>query len=78
VNHTDANGEPADIRIVSSNVTPEEIAAVTAVVRAALVEAAEHASSDESAPRSGWARSQRPIRQPMNPGPGAWNVSSPI
>ncbi|CAO1652944.1 acyl-CoA carboxylase subunit epsilon [Salinibacterium sp. NSLL150] len=68
--------EPADIRIVSRNVTPEEAAAVTAVVRAALLESAELAGADETAPITAWARSQRPIRQPLTPGPGAWKASA--
>jgi hypothetical protein len=73
----DANEDVPDIRIVSTNVTPEEIAAVTAVVRAALAESAELAGLEETAPASAWARSQRPIRTPLHPGPGAWNASSP-
>ncbi|MBH0023531.1 acyl-CoA carboxylase epsilon subunit [Salinibacterium sp. SWN248] len=68
--------EPADIRIVSRNVTTEEAAAVTAVVRAALLESAELAGADEMAPITAWARSQRPIRQPLTPGPGAWKASA--
>ncbi|MBH0008721.1 acyl-CoA carboxylase subunit epsilon [Salinibacterium sp. UTAS2018] len=71
-----AQDEPADIRIVSRNVTPEEAAAVTAVVRAALLESAELAGADDVAPVSAWARSQRPIREPLHPGPGAWNASA--
>ncbi|MGV8913416.1 MAG: acyl-CoA carboxylase epsilon subunit [Rhodoglobus sp.] len=71
-----AHDEPADIRIVSANVTPEEVAAVTAVVRAALAESAELACEDEAAPVSAWARSQRPIRARLHPGPGAWNASA--
>ena len=73
---TEANDEPADIRVISTNVTPEEIAAVTAVVRAALAESAEHAGGDETAPPSAWARNQRPMRTPLHPGPGAWNASA--
>lgn len=73
---TEPNDELADIRIVSTNVTPEEIAAVTAVVRTALAESAELAGGDETAPVSAWVRSQRPIRAPVHPGPGAWNASA--
>ncbi|EAR24852.1 hypothetical protein A20C1_06211 [marine actinobacterium PHSC20C1] len=73
---TDANEEPVDIRIVSPHVTPEEVAAVTAVVRAALVESAELAGEDDAAQISTWSRNQRPIRQPLQPGPGAWNASA--
>ena len=35
----DSHEEPAEIRILSQNITPEEVAAVTAVVRAAFLEA---------------------------------------
>jgi len=73
----DANEDDPGIRIVSTNVTSEEIAAVTAVVRAALAESAELSGVDETAPTSAWARSQRPIRTPLRPGPGAWNARSP-
>jgi len=75
VTHSDANDEAADIRIVTSNVTPEEIAAVTAVVQAALVESGELAGADDAAPVSAWTRGQRPIRTPLSPGPGAWRAS---
>ncbi|QYH35588.1 acyl-CoA carboxylase epsilon subunit [Salinibacterium sp. M195] len=68
--------EPVDIRIVSTIVTPEEVAAVTAVVRAALAESAEIAGADDAAPVSAWARSQRPIRTPIHTGPGAWKASA--
>ncbi|MBH0129669.1 acyl-CoA carboxylase epsilon subunit [Salinibacterium sp. NK8237] len=71
-----AQDEPADIRIVSANVSADEIAAVTAVVRAALLESAENAGAEETAPISAWARNQRPIREPLAPGPGAWNASA--
>lgn len=73
---SDSAEQLPDIRIVSKNVTPEEIAAVTAVVQAALVESAENAGSDEAPPVSAWARAQRPIRQPLTPGPGAWTASA--
>ncbi|EPR76599.1 hypothetical protein ADILRU_1084 [Leifsonia rubra CMS 76R] len=65
-----------DIRIVSTNVTPEEAAAATAVVRAALAESGELAGVGELAPASTWARTQRPIRAPLSPSPGGWNASA--
>jgi hypothetical protein len=77
VSPTEADDGDPDIRIISTKVTPEEIAAVTAVVRAALAESAELAGGDEPATMSAWARSQRPIRAPLHPGPGAWNASTP-
>ena len=74
MNRSDANDEAVGIRIVTSNVTPEEIAAVTAVVQAALVESGELAGADDAPPASAWARGQRPIRTPLSPGRGAWNA----
>lgn len=60
-----------DFRIVTKNATPEEIAAVTAVLQAALDELAE--SMDAApAPVSAWQRSQRNLRTTLHPGPGAW------
>tara|TARA_R110002124_G_scaffold47121_3_gene140596 strand:- start:6773 stop:7009 length:237 start_codon:yes stop_codon:yes gene_type:complete len=76
VTGADSHEEPAEIRILSQNITPEEVAAVTAVVRAALLESAELAGADDVPPASAWARSQRPLREPLNPGPGAWNASA--
>jgi gamma-glutamyl:cysteine ligase YbdK (ATP-grasp superfamily) len=60
-----------DLRIVSKGATTEEIAAVAAVLQAALDEMA--ARMDAQAPVvSAWQRSQRGLRTPLRPGPGAW------
>lgn len=65
-----------DLRVVSHGATPEEVAAVTAVLTAALEELAEQLAV-ESAPRtSAWARRQRALRVPLVPGPGAWRAFS--
>jgi len=60
-----------DLRIVSKGATAEEIAAVTAVLQGALDELAAHL---DAAPPvvSAWQRSQRGLRVPLRPGPGAW------
>jgi hypothetical protein len=57
--------------VVSRNATTAEIAAVTAVLTAALEELANGQSAE--GPRvSAWQRSQRDLRKPITPGPGAW------
>jgi hypothetical protein len=64
------------IRIVSPSATAEEIAAVTAVVQGALDELAAAQDQDEGARVSAWQRSQRGLRTPLLPGPGAWRSFS--
>jgi hypothetical protein len=61
-----------DLRIVSTGATPEDVAAVTAVLTAALDELAEHAKADASARVSAWQRSQRSVRTSRGWGTGAW------
>ena len=65
--------DPSELRFVTRGVTAEEIAAVTAVLTAAAAEqaAAVEAARPSSTP-DGWARSQRGLRAPIQPGPGAW------
>ena len=54
-----------DIRILSGNPSPEDVAAVSAVLTAALDElAGEHRRSRDSGP-TGWQRSQRGLRAPL-------------
>ncbi|MFU8945599.1 acyl-CoA carboxylase subunit epsilon [Mycetocola zhadangensis] len=60
-----------DVRIVRGSPTPEEIAAVTAVLSAAVVEEAGKTPEVASTP-SAWQRSQRTLRSPLTPGPGRW------
>ena len=61
------------LRVIRGDATPEEIAAVLAVLlsRAAV--------SDEGAPRrapSAWADRSRLLRRPLHPGPDAWRRSA--
>lgn len=65
-------GSPA-IRVVSRGATDSEIAAVTAVLTAALDELAAAGDADESHGPTAWQRSQRTLRTPLTPGPGAWH-----
>jgi hypothetical protein len=56
-------------RVVRGNPTPEELAALIAVV------SARGAAEDAPAPvRSAWAAPQ--LRRPLTPGPGAWRASA--
>jgi hypothetical protein len=59
------------LRIIAGSPTPEELAAVTAVLAHALDEAA--AEQSQEPPRSSaWDRSRRGLRRTLHPGPGAW------
>ncbi len=62
----------ADIAVLSGNPDPLELAAVTAVLEAALGELAEENGRREPGGPSAWERSQRTVRTPIHPGPGAW------
>jgi hypothetical protein len=66
----------SDIRVVSPNATPEEIAAVTVVITQALDELAEELGAADTPGVSAWQRSQRSLRRPLSPGPGAWRSFS--
>ena len=69
-------GDSIDIQITGGSPTPEEVAAVTAVLQASLAElAAEQELLDENGP-SAWQRSQRQLRVPLHPGRGAWRSFS--
>ncbi|CAN5125875.1 hypothetical protein BH09ACT5_BH09ACT5_24190 [soil metagenome] len=64
------------IRVVSPNATPEEVAAVTAVITQALGELADELGAQAGPRVSEWQRSQRALRAPLTPGPGAWRSFS--
>ena len=64
----EAGVEGVDIRFTGGNPSPEEIAAATAVITAALEQSvAEQRTRDDGAP-SAWSRSQRGLRRPLEPG----------
>ena len=67
---TSTAGHP--LRLVRGAATPEEVAAVMAVLSAVSAEA------PEPAPRhtSQWASRERAVRRPLSPGPGAWRASA--
>ena len=63
-------GEPA-LRVVRGDATPEEIAALVAVLLSR--------PGDDMPPgpaRSAWADRSRQLRRPLRPGPGAWRRSA--
>ncbi|GAA4265405.1 hypothetical protein GCM10022256_10170 [Frondihabitans peucedani] len=61
------------ISVVSGDPSPEELAAVTAVLAALEAErAAEDAAQKEPQPVSGWELSRRGLRTPITVGPGQW------
>ncbi|MGH3187611.1 MAG: acyl-CoA carboxylase subunit epsilon [Streptosporangiaceae bacterium] len=61
------------LRVVRGDATPEEVAALVAVLmaRSAEAEAAPAASS-----RSAWSDRSRRLRGLLSPGPGAWRRSA--
>jgi Acyl-CoA carboxylase epsilon subunit len=63
------------LRVVRGNATPEEIAALVAVLLAGP-----RAGAVSPAPprlvRSGWSDRSRQLRRPFHPGPGAWRRSA--
>jgi hypothetical protein len=63
--------EPA-LRVVRGNATPEEIAALVAV----LVSRPGDDEPSPAAPRSAWADRSGQLRRPLHPGPGAWRRSA--
>jgi hypothetical protein len=63
------------LRVVRGDATPEEIAALVAVVAAASARAA--ATSVPAADRvSAWREPARHLRRPLPHGPGAWRASA--
>jgi hypothetical protein len=65
------------LRVVAGSPTPEEVAAVTAVLAATEAEAQAHHDAEAlpSVP-SEWSSAARVVRRPLRRGPGAWR--SPV
>jgi hypothetical protein len=62
------------LRVVRGDATPEEIAALVAVLMAA---ASAGEGEQAAAPvRSAWSERSRQLRAPLFPGPGAWRRSA--
>ena len=66
---------PPVLRVIHGDATPEEIAAVVAVLLARSAAAAASASPIAPAP-SAWADRSRQLRRPLFPGPDAWRRSA--
>ena len=67
------------LRVVGGSPSPEELAAVTAVLTALEAEAAESAREaprDLSASPSGWSSRAARLRRPVDRGPGRWRSFS--
>jgi hypothetical protein len=69
----DGNASHPPLRLVRGDATPEEVAALVAVLSAASA-----GDAAKPAPRhtSQWASRERGVRRPLQPGPGAWRASA--
>lgn len=68
-------GDPL-LTVVKGNPTPEEFAALVAVISAKLRAAAGDSSARGTPSPSPWAAYWRRARQPLRPGPHAWRASA--
>jgi hypothetical protein len=65
------------LRVVGGSPSPEELAAVTAVLTALEAEAATaRATTPRSATPSGWSSRSARLRAPLDRGPGRWRSFS--
>lgn len=64
--------DPADLSFVTTGVTDQEAAAVTAVLRAVLREESDSLRAAPVRARSAWLDSQRPIRPALARGDSRW------
>jgi len=62
------------LRVVRGDATPEEIAALVAVLLARSADA--KAPGQARSVQSSWADRSRLLRRPLSPGPGAWRRSA--
>ncbi|MCS5721987.1 acyl-CoA carboxylase subunit epsilon [Herbiconiux sp. CPCC 203407] len=72
----ESNLPDTPLQVVSSGITAEELAAVTAVLDAAVEEELDELHSEVLIEPSAWERSQRAPRGPLHPGPGVWRSFS--
>jgi hypothetical protein len=61
------------LRVIRGDATPEEIAALVAVVTAF---ASSPVDQEHPAARSAWSDRTRQLRAPISPAPGAWRRSA--
>ena len=71
----DAGAVPARpvLRIVRGDPSPEELAALTAVLAAASGGA--ETAEEDAGPASAWTERESLVRRPPTPGPNAWRMS---
>jgi hypothetical protein len=62
------------LRVVRGDATPEEIAALVAVLLARSADAG--APGQARSARNSWSDRSRQLRRPLFPGPGAWRRSA--
>jgi len=67
---------PADIRVLRGSPTPEELAALTAVIHGVVDELAANEATHALRVTTAWQRSQKQLRTPLSPGQGAWRSFS--
>jgi len=66
----------ADVRVVAGDPSPEELAAVIAVLQRQADEAAALGRAEVTvSPRAGWDATARGLRRPLDHGDGAWTRS---
>ena len=64
------------VRVVKGDPTPEELAALTAVIAAKLAAHPAGASGPSSDQVSDWSSYWRAVRAPARHGPGRWRASA--
>jgi hypothetical protein len=69
---TEESEDAVDVRVLRGSPAPAEIAAVTAVLTAAVVEESAGADAVLSHGPSAWQRSTRILRTPLAAGQGQW------
>jgi hypothetical protein len=73
---SDEPASVADVMVVAGEPTPEELAAVIAVLQRQADEAAAAGRARiEASPRAGWESAAHGLRQPLPSGTGAWSRS---
>lgn len=73
MSHEDGTSRPT-LRIVRGDATPEEIAAIVALLGARSGGSTEQAKP--ARPVGGWADPRRLARPPIHTGPGAWRTAA--
>lgn len=69
----DAAASAVDLRVTAGSPSPQELAAVRAVLEGALRELRVHHEERSATGPDAWQRSARGLRGPIIPGPGRWN-----